>query len=110
MDLVGHQWQREFLDQFFALGVPELLAFSLLFARTSSSVSLPLRQVLYSTPWPIMSETFFRRHPRRHGMSPTRRAPQMDGEQPLAFALRRAGPSPVPGLPSSWASLPLRHG
>jgi hypothetical protein len=54
MDLVGHQWQREFLDRVFALGVPELLAFSLLFARTSSSVSLPLRQVVRTAPSPIL--------------------------------------------------------
>ena len=110
MDLVGHQWQREFLDQVFVLGVPELLALALLSARASGSVSLPLRQVLNSAPLPIMSESLFRRHPQRPGMSPTWRAPQMDGEQPLAFALRRAGPSPVPGLPSSWASLPLDMG
>ena len=37
------------------------------------------------------------------GWAGRRRAPQMDREQPLAFALRRAGPSPVPDLPSSWA-------
>ena len=110
MDLVGHQRQREFLDQVFVLGVPELRFQALFGARASGSVSLPLRHVLQSAPPSIMSETLFRRHPRRNGMSPTRRAPQMDGEQPLAFALRRAGPSPVPGLPSSWASLPLRHG
>ena len=103
MDLIGPQLQRFALDQAFVLGVPELLALALLSARASGSVSLPLRHVLHSAPPPILSETFFRRHPRRNGMSPTWRAPQMDGEQPLAFALRRVGPSPVPALPSSWA-------
>jgi hypothetical protein len=101
---------REFLDQVFALGVLELLAFSLLNEHTSGSVSLPLRQVVQSALQPILLESMFRRHPRRHRMSGRRRAPEMDGEQPLAFALRRAGPSPVPDLLSSLATSPLRHG
>jgi hypothetical protein len=54
MDLVGHQWQREFLDQVFALGVPELRFQALFGARASSSVSLPLRQVVRTAPSPIL--------------------------------------------------------
>ena len=54
MDLVGHQRQREFLDQVFVLGVPELRFQALFGARASSSVSLPLRQVVRTAPSPIL--------------------------------------------------------